>query len=185
MTFKSGTDKFCGIIKSFSDIGYPLLELNATDAINPNRVLTKILDYYDEDAHYASDPKYESSAFFTVHLFQPFLVTHYSLRSHNTIQTTLNSWILEGSISGIDSDYEQLDKRENSLSLVNNGSIQYQINPARHIFKYFRIRGYNLPDKIMRISRLEFYGTFNYLITSKQCMKILSHSFLYLFLLYA
>ena len=175
MTFKPCLDKFCGILKSYSDTGYPVIELNASKPNIEAYNTSNVLDYNNIYTHYASLEADGLNAYFIVHLVKKaFLVTHYALRSHYSSDYCLRGWKLEGSIDNI--NYEILDLR-NTSDLENSGTVQYEINTARRIYSYFRIMSTKntTKDQKLRISALDFYGTFNYIKTNPKCINNYFH----------
>ena len=163
MTFIAGNDPFCGIVKSFADIGWPKLTIHASDCFESIRSWDKVLEYSNEESHYLSNKKDGLNAYYIIQTDKPFLVTHYSFRSHPDNNAYVRAWILDGSLNG--SHYERLDTRSESDILKNSGVAHFEINPAKKLYSYFRLKNTAVtlvPDYLLRISALDFYGTFYY-----------------------
>ena len=180
MSFEPGTDHFCGILKSFKVVGYPQISLSSSGAANDMRKEENVLDYNNITSHFASLDTLD--AYFTVEIVnKPFQVTHYALRSHENPQACLRGWKIEGSMNNY--TYELLDRRGNTTDLENSGSVLYQVNPAKRVYKFFRIMSTmsTLTDEVLRVSNFDLYGTFNYGLSYSKCI-CTGNYILYLFI---
>ena len=88
-------------------------------------------------------------------------ITNYSIRSHPDPRYYMQAWKLEG--SNDDEHYEILDNRPQNADLRSSSIGQYPANPQGKSFQYFKIKQ-TMPTpsgyKNMRISGLDFYGSF-------------------------
>ena len=161
MFFSVKADKFSGIMRGFKNKGYPKVEL-LPSSISEGYPADNVLDFNDQNSHWASDRTEELNAHFDVKIVSGVLrITNYSIRSHCSNSNYIQAWTLEGSNDNI--NYVILDDRPQNADLKSNGIGQYPANSENNYYQYFRIKqtmktSYN--EVNMRIANLDFYGEF-------------------------
>jgi len=169
MNFPIGQDKLSGIIRRYADHKFPRIELLPSSTEDPMYGVNNILLYDDNDAHWASARSEGLQASLVVKICNAtFYITHYSIRSHHSDRNYIRKWTFEGSDDNI--NYVMLDDRPINTDLINSGIGQYEVNPERKGFRYFRVmqRVATIEQEVnMRISGFDLYGTYGIDITKK------------------
>ena len=163
MIFPVNSDRLNGIIRSYVDRKSPIIELMPSSTYYTYYV-ENILDYNNTESHWVSNTDEGLNGSLVVKITDdPFLITHYSIRSHHTDYDYVRAWTFEGSNDNI--KYELLHNKTDNSELANSSIGQYEVNPRKKGFRYFRIKqtiethhGW----KDMRISGLDFFGIYPY-----------------------
>ena len=138
MIFPVNSDKLNGVLKSYKTKGTPMVELipSSTDS---KYTVDNILDYSNAGSHWASSfSDGLNSSLIVRFVDDQFLVTHYSIRSHQCSDCYMQEWTLEGSNDNI--KYEMLHNKTKNEDLINNNIGQYKINRRKKGYHYFRIK---------------------------------------------
>ena len=81
LTFPVSTDKLSGIIRSYKDTGSPSIELYPSSTITTSYIVDNILDYSNDQSHWASNITLGLDEQLVVKIADgPFYITHYSIR---------------------------------------------------------------------------------------------------------
>ena len=158
MFFPVKTHKFWGILRRYTNTGYPKIEL-LPSSTSPARKPEDILGL--DNLHWVSGINDGLNVQFVVRIVSGVLrITSYSIKSHNTDTYYMRAWSLEG--SNDNNNYSMIDDRPQNDDLCNSGIGQYPVNPQNNYYQYFRIKQTmpNKGDSIMRIFNLDFYGEF-------------------------
>ena len=173
MIFPVNSDKLNGVLKNFKNKGTPNIKL-IPSSTQGTYAVSNILDFNSADSHWASSYSDGLNSNLVVKFVDDrFLITHYSIRSHQSTENYMQAWTLEASIDDI--NYETLHNKTKNEELINNTIRQYKINPRKKGFQYFRIKQtmktvYESTN--MRISGLDFFGTYPFVCQCPNTCKI-------------
>lgn len=178
MIFSVNSDKLNGVLKYFKNKETPRIQLIPSSTAE-QYVVGNILDYSSTDSHWASSESDGLNSNLVVKfVYDKFLVTHYSIRSHFSTGNYMQAWTLEGSNDNI--NFETLHTKTKNAELKSSAIGQYAINPNKKGFRYFRIKQtIKTVDGTsnMRISGLDFFGTYPYVIPTTKSAKKISNNF--------
>ena len=160
MNFPVTSDKLSGLIRSYKDNGYPLVELLPSSATEGNPI-KGVFTYNDANDHWCSTAAQGLNDNLVINFGIPFYITHYSIRSHPSTNHYIQAWTFEGSDDN--KEYEMLHRQPICDTLKSSGIGQYKINNTKKGFRYFRIKQTVATisgSTSMRISGLDLYGSF-------------------------
>ena len=152
---------FSGVIRSFVDTGLPLVELFPSSTQDNVWNVSNIFLLDEEITHCASSTDEKLKTQLIVDVFKPLYISNYSIRSHGSKDYFMQAWTLEGSEDN--KTYDIIDNRTINADLNVSGVGKYPVNDERKGYRFFRIKQTiatinGLTN--MRISALDFYGTF-------------------------
>lgn len=152
---------FSGLLKKYKESGEPLVQIIPSSEPSDYPV-SNILLFDDDASHWVSSLSEGLNANLVVKINNfPFYITHYTIRSHPQNLNYMQAWTLEGSNNG--NNYQIIHNKTQNSELNNSGIGHYRVNARRLGFRYFRIKQTMVTVEKrsnMRISGLDFYGTF-------------------------
>ena len=167
MSFRYSGDKLDGIINyltKIKQIDIVSLNVSSTFIDSLKRVYYKenVLEREEEAIGISSWVSESGNVEWLSVKFQGIkpIITHYTIQSHQDEKYYLRSWYLQG--SNDNKNWVDLHYKKDSTDLANNVQITYKVNNINHeAFTYYRYykNTSNPSDNIMRIRRIEFFGT--------------------------
>ena len=165
MRYEPYTNEFRGIIRSYSAIKNPQIQLTINGDEDPKYPRSSLLDFSTKNGvdspHLVINPNSKNphpSLDITLNNWK-LIISHYIIRSHVSNHNYLYSWQLMGS-NDQDSSWKNLHKKENSEDLSNGKSQIYEIeeNIPFTKFRLEMLTNTKGGDKSFRLLNIDFYG---------------------------
>ena len=157
--FVPGDDYLSGFVRNYVNTPSSLFKFISSSSVS-GYPLENLFNYSSDTLHWASTYEDGLKSYLKIKVCGfGLILSHFSIRSHNSVGQAIRNWVFEASRDGL--RYDVLLNKTNSDDLISNALKLYEVNSMNKAYSSFRIRQTNVTaarDTKMRIGKIDFFG---------------------------